>query len=461
MHKLLHFVERCVKINVVNKLFEIMYMPEVKSMEILRVKIKGFRNITDAEILFDDITAFVGLNGYGKSNIMDAIDFGIDFIKHSPASKNKLMILKKNIPVLKSNAGQNYEFEIELKAKHNRKNFFILYGFEFSWGVNNSSAKIIKEYLKIRLDGKDQKYSTIINRDENTAKYKRSETGRCNIKIKIDDDALVVNKILAFDQLYCLDIIEKINNIQFYIERHLDASPSYLPDPFILKGFGELELGGIESVPRAIFFLKEQYPDKYALLIDAFMQLFPRIKDIDVLELSLDSSDDLSIKMTDDAPYVYTDSIYTMIVTDEKLIQPIRFERLSDGAKRVFLMLTYAVIADTKGLSMIVIEEPENSIHPALLQNYLDILSQLVNKCKIVFTSHSPYIIQYIDPRNIYIGMNSDDGSVNFKRIASTKVKALMNDAEIYDKSVGDYIFNILSTDYADETLREYIEDYE
>ena len=55
-------------------------MPEVKQMEILRVKVKGIRNITEAKISFDKITALVGLNGYGKSNIMDAVDFGIDFI---------------------------------------------------------------------------------------------------------------------------------------------------------------------------------------------------------------------------------------------------------------------------------------------------------------------------------------------------------------------------------------------
>ena len=44
-------------------------------MEILRVKVKGIRNITEAKISFDKITALVGLNGYGKSNIMDAVDF--------------------------------------------------------------------------------------------------------------------------------------------------------------------------------------------------------------------------------------------------------------------------------------------------------------------------------------------------------------------------------------------------
>ena len=42
--------------------------------------------------------------------------------------------------------------------------------------------------------------------------------------------------------------------------------------------------------------------------------------------------------------------------------------------------------------------------------------------------------------------------------VASSKVNALLKDAVQYDKSLGDYIFNILSTEDADESLKEYIE---
>ena len=93
-----------------------------------------------------------------------------------------------------------------------------------------------------------------------------------------------------------------------------------------------------------------------------------------------------------------------------------------------------------------------------MFQSYLDILSQLVDKCKIIFTSHSPYVIQYLDPRSIYIGITREDGGVNFRRIAVTKVNSLIKDATQYDRSIGDYIFNLLSNDDADEALSEYVE---
>ena len=440
------------------RLIDIITMHEVKSMEILRVKIKGIRNISEAEIIFGQMTALVGLNGYGKSNILDAIDFGIDFIKYSPQIKNKLMSAKSNVPILKSNAGQNFSFEIELEIQSSNESFIVEYSYEFSWNKAKLQPKIISEYLKIKVNGKGQKYYTYINRYENVAKYKRSESGRCDIPVKIDDDMLVINKLLAFDDLYYLDIIKQVNNIPFFIERHLDASHAYDPDPFIFKGFEELELRGIQNIPRAIYYLKKEHKDKFELLVNSFKQLFPRISNIDVREHKLNRDKQKSMDMLEDAPFMYTDSIYTMSVTDNLLIQPISFDRLSDGAKRIFLMLTYAIIADVKGLSMIAMEEPENSIHPGLFQSYLDILSQLVDKCKIIFTSHSPYVIQYLDPRSIYIGITREDGGVNFRRIAVTKVNSLIKDATQYDRSIGDYIFNLLSNDDADEALSEYVE---
>lgn len=440
-------------------LINILNIKEVIDVEINRITLGGFRNISKINLSFENITALVGLNGYGKSNVMDAINFGFDFLHYSPQVKTTLMSAKHSIPLLKANAGRNFEFEIELKLTSQKKDYFIIYGYSFAWETETHSARILHESLRIRKDEKNQKYNTFISRNQTDAHYKPSASGRCDKRIKIEDNGLVINKLLAIDDLYYGDIIQQINNIQFFIERHLDASQSFMPAPFVIKGFQELELQGISSIPRAIFFLKKDYPDKYELLINAFTQLFPDIVDINVQEIKLNSSfQDAPVKLTEDSPIIFSDSIYTMSIVDEKLLQPVGFEHLSDGTKRVFLMLTFAVIADIKNLSMIAIEEPENSIHPSLFQSYLDVLSQLVEDCKIIVTSHSPYVIQYLEPHNIYIGMSSKTGEVDFKRIAPTKVNSLYRDAAEYDRSVGDYIFNLISSSDSDEYLKEYLE---
>ncbi len=74
-------------------------------------------------------------------------------------------------------------------------------------------------------------------------------------------------------------------------------------------------------------------------------------------------------------------------------------------------------------------EEPENSIHPNLLQNYLQVLTQLVNNCKIIVASHSPYMIQYIDISSLYIGIPNDAVLLIFEKIAKNKYSILLKDA--------------------------------
>lgn len=440
-------------------LISLLKMKEVIDLEINRITLGGFRNISKIDLSFENITALVGLNGYGKSNVMDAIDFGFDFLHYTNQGKMSLMGAKQCIPLLKANAGKDFSFEIELKITSQKKDYFVIYSYSFAWETEKHDAKILSEKLRIRKDEKNQKYNTYISRTESVAYYKPSVSGRCDKKIRIEDNGLVINKLTALDDLFYADIIRQINGVNFFIERHLDASQSVVPAPFMIKGFQELELQGINSIPRAIFFLKKDYPDKYELLINAFKQLFPDIVDLKVQEIKLNRDfQDSPVQLSEDSPIIFSDSIYTMSIKDEKLLQPVGFEHLSDGTKRVFLMLTFAVIADIKNLAMIAIEEPENSIHPSLFQSYLDVLCQLVRDCKIIVTSHSPYVIQYLEPHNIYIGMSNKTGEVDFKRIAPMKVNSLYRDAAEYDRSVGDYIFNLISSSDADEYLKEYLE---
>ena len=92
---MLHFVKKGGKIYMKAGLNDLYNLQGVKKMEILNISIGGFRNIRKLKIDFDSITALVGLNGYGKSNVMDAIDFAFDFI-HCPSNIRVSMMSSKS-----------------------------------------------------------------------------------------------------------------------------------------------------------------------------------------------------------------------------------------------------------------------------------------------------------------------------------------------------------------------------
>jgi len=426
-------------------------------MKLLNVKIEGFRNIESDSIEFGDgITSLVSTNSYGKSNLMRAIDFAVDFIKADEEMKAAMMSWVNGIPFNRYVESHNFVADFLFSALINGVEYSINYGYEFVWIKNKGGKQIVKEWLNVREDGKSQKFTRLINRD-GKALYKSAPTGRCSSVIHVSDSELVINRLLLEESLYYIELIKKLHSVKVHLERHLDASSFYLQDPFILKEQEELDLSNISSVPRTIFRLKNRHPDKYAILENAFEQLFPNITAIDVKEINIGEHHD--IKISGDVPYTISNKVYSMFVQDRNLNQPIDFRSLSDGAKRVFLMLTCTIIADIEGITLIEIEEPENSIHPGLLQSYLTVVSQLAGQCRIIVASHSPYIIQYVSTEDIYIGKPNDRGIADFARLEGRKIKQLMKDASSESNSIGDYIFELLSGGEDEmEILMNYLE---
>ena len=423
-------------------------------MKIQAVLIDGYKNLSNVKISFDNITALVALNNFGKSNVLSGINFGIDFIKASIEDKKDLMSNSNLIPINCSMIGRNYRYEMEVSTDVNEEEYIIQYGFEFEWKDNeDKDPRIVSEFLKIKLNEKGQKSTQLINRTADTAFYKSSETGRCSSKIKVEDAELVVNKLRAYDELYYAEIVTKLNGMKIYMENNLDAKSFYRPDPIIRKGF-EDEMISANNLPRVIYNLKRQRPDKFELLKDVYSQLFPDIEDVIVKNFELKA--ETENQLPEDAPFVFTDIVYVLFVKEKNLANPVNFSMMSDGAKRVFMILTKIIVSSVSNISLIAIEEPENSIHPGLFQAYIQIISQLLDDCKVIITSHSPYIISYLNPLWIHVGMNRKAGVAEFFTFRKSGQKQLENDAVGFNMSMGDYLFSMLAD--SESNISDYLE---
>ncbi|SET49380.1 AAA family ATPase [[Clostridium] polysaccharolyticum] len=423
-------------------------------MKIQAVLIDGFKNLSNVRISFENITALVALNNFGKSNVLSGIDFGLTFIKATIEDKKEMMANSNLIPINRNTIGKNYKYEMEVSTDINGKEYIAQYGFEFVWkNCEDIEPEIVSESLKVKLDQKGQKFMQLINRTSDGALYKSSETGRCSAKIKVDPAELVVNKLRAYDELYYAEIITKLNGMKIYMENNLDAKSFYQPDPIIRKGF-ENEMIKAGNLPRIIYNLKEHNPDKFELLKDVYTQLFPNIEDIIVKEICINELE--NEKFPEDIPFVLTNRMHILFVRDRSLAKPIDFTAMSDGAKRVFMILTKIIISSVSNFSLIAIEEPENSVHPGLFQAYIRIISQLLDDCKVIITSHSPYIINYLEPAWIHIGMSRVAGIAEFFTFKKTGQKQLQQDATDFNMSMGDYLFSLLSD--SDDSLSDYLE---
>ncbi len=84
---------------------------------------------------------------------------------------------------------------------------------------------------------------------------------------------------------------------------------------------------------------------------------------------------------------------------------PLRPSFISDGMLR---LMAIASILNT-GFSLVAIEEPENHAHPYLLEALIDLARK--SSSQIVFTTHSPHLLDYLEPNEVYVVGRTEVGT--------------------------------------------------
>ena len=105
---------------------------------------------------------------------------------------------------------------------------------------------------------------------------------------------------------------------------------------------------------------------------------------------------------------------------------PIRFEAfsMSDGTLRVLGLIT--AVFQRPAPSLLVIEEPEASIHPGALGSVLDVLRLAGGSMQVVVTTHSPDILdaKWIEDRHLRL-LNWEAGVTRVDRVSAAVRTAL------------------------------------
>ncbi len=429
-------------------------------MKLLSITVSGFKNIKKTKLRTDGIISIVSPNNYGKSNLLDAIDFGIDFISSSPKDRQKMMAWTRGIPISRTLSQEDFYFEIEFYDPSLAEYQYVRYGYTFSWYKDDSSGqRILDEWLDAR-PNESVRYTSFLKRAEN--KYRKSKETISYRKIKVDNNQLIV-ELLAAQNIPLQKVASSINKIDYHICSSLDLGDRFQSMP--IEYAGSPSEDGIafddEDVPRALYHLKQSNPEKYSLFLEAIFTLFPEFTDLKVQayelkkeELGLDLNETSQKVAESDGknessvvPFRIRDELYRILINDKNLNQPINMSLMSTGTKRIMWLLANVFIASTKHYLCIGIEELETSIHPKLLKALLEILDETLDDTTLIISSHSPYLIQYFKPEKIYIGVPTHDGTACFKSIKASNIKNMLKLAADHDMPIGEYLFELMTGD--------------
>lgn len=419
-------------------------------MGLLSFEVDGFRNLDFTHVETAGITAFVSPNNYGKSNLMEAVAFAADFINASPRERDSMMAYEAGIPLSPKLALKDFYFSFEIDAPELEEYRFIRYAFSFSWIKDDGTGRRIVDE-RIELNSKRSgMWSSYLKRSE--GQYRKSHSTRSFRSIHLDDNQLSLDVLTSIDNIDINPAIREIKKSVFAMFEALDASGRFSAAPIMFKPPYN-PVFDYDDVPLAIQRLKSIKQDGYDRLMDALYGIFPEFENIDVLSYEVSAEAKKRLEETfeqeeeGELPFRIRDEFYRLSIKSAHLNQPLDVSRMSTGTKRLIWLLTSAVMASVNTVTCMGIEEVETSIHPRMLRQLLETLEECADNTPVLITSHSPYLIQYLKPSQIYIGIPRDDGIASFRPIGARAFKVLSQDAYECGMGFGEYLFELMSSD--------------
>jgi len=414
-------------------------------MEIVKISIEGFANIESVELNLGKFNALVALNNYGKSNVIAAIDFGVDFIVEQTSVKNDMMAFQPVIPINNYIDSKAFKFEISFLTDFMEENITVVYGFSFDWIKNdkNKGQRVKEEFLKIKSGKPGSSFKEFLKRNLKETFYRPSQTGRCDKILIIQKNELAINKLKNYDDLYYLKVINEINNLKIAeIDTLQDPDKMFRRiSPQVVKTDYSLNMPEDHNAGFFIYSLKKQKPEIYELFKDSVKSLLPSIEDFEPVEIDLKKHAEFKSEKGK-LPLNFPEKLYDIRVKEYNNNQQTNIDGLSSGSQKLFFILAQTVAAELNKIPLITFEELENSIHPGLLQKLLIIVDALTENTKVIITSHSPYLIQYLDIDKVKIGIPNSKGLAIFKEIKRSRFNKVISIAEEEGISMGDLIFD-------------------
>lgn len=427
-------------------------------MKIKSITVGGFRNLRKTQLLLGNITAIISPNNYGKSNLLEAIDFGAKFLSSNSKGRGFMMRWIRGIPINSALAHEPFYFSVEFEDEKLGCHRFVRYGFTFSWYRDDGSGQAITdEWLETRAT-ESVRYTSYLKRSE--GKYRPSKDSASFRKLALENTQLSIDVLSALEEIDLHPIITAIRNIHYHICSSLDLGERFQAAP--IEYIDDTADGSIafddKDVPRALYQLSQKDPERYSLFLEAVYSLFPEFIDVTVQPYELKQKPDINMvvigtdaQIASDAdaavPFRIRDEMYRILITSQNLNQPINMSMMSTGTKRIFWLLANVFIASSQGIALVGVEELETSIHPRLLKGLLDTLDEVLADTSLIISSHSPFLVQYIKPEKIYVGAPHQDGTAHFCKVQPNRVKSLVSASRDVGMSVGEYLFELMTGD--------------
>ena len=370
-----------------------------RSPKLPSLALAGFRSLADEQIAFDNPTFLVGRNGAGKSNLADAFSF----ITEAMASPLLTVFARRGgYRAVASRDGPLRRPQEGLGVVVKLRNFGALGKLQATYGFTlqphgDDGFKVQREVCQVT-DGNGA-----------VRGFKRSETGFASNPevdlrepVGVDDDGeLVLKPAVEPDAL----VLPLVSGLYPFREVHdvLSRMRVYKIDPLVLRDSqipdeGERLLANGSNAASVLKRLERHFPEELSNVRDLLAAIVPGIVNVSPVT----SGKKVSLEFT-----------------QRWKSDDVRFDAadMSDGTLRSLGLI--AAVFQKPTPPIVVIEEPELTMHPGALGAILDLLHHASDRMQVVVTTHSPDILdaRWIKERHLRL-LECEDGRTRVSRLS-------------------------------------------
>lgn len=388
---------------------------------LLELKIDNFKSLKNTTISFSKNTFLIGVNGAGKTSILQAVDF----LSAITSGKVEKWLInrgwdKKDLTFYKSRKSL-----IDIRAK------FSIGNKEYIWEIafNSQNLRCTKESIYRRNNG--DSYQILLN--VNGMEYRTYDTNLINMPAKMGRiNFIYTGSILSVIKPDLLG--EELNSIREYFCKIRSAE---LLSPILMKKKAKesnegIGLGG-EKLSAFINGLSDENKNKLQQTLKDF---YPNIDSFKTKSLR-SGWKTLSLIEKSGKESIETDSMH-----------------LSDGILRILAILSQLLTTE----SILIFDEIEDGINQEFVEKLVDILSKSPHQT--IVATHSPLLLNYIEDeiakKSILFVYKRKDGStkvVNFFEILAKYNKISDHEYDLFGP--GEIMQSVNLLELTEELLEE------
>lgn len=322
---------------------------------IVSVTIRGFKSLGDFSIDFGKFNCLVGLNGAGKSSILQALDFACHLMK---GDMNSWLARRGwNAQDLHSKFTQQSNVVIFVKLKTPEGKWL-----EWKAAFNRSTLNCTREQI-ILLENEKNNKELIFNLFKGRYSFGEKESSKIEFIYKGSILSSLKDETLSSDILYVKKVISGILSLELLSPHLMRTTPRDATD--------DIGVGG-EKLSPFLYGIKGEDKER---LVKNLKKFYPSVIDYKVKQ------ERAGWKRL----YLIEEFNGQRIETEAK--------HVNDGLLRILAILAQA---DSER-SILLFDEIENGVNPEIVERLVEVLTNAPQQ--IVVTTHSPLILNYLDDK--------------------------------------------------------------